>query len=45
MASGEDANAFFGLGDSDGQARADARDKCAEGGSKVCEVRVSQCSK
>jgi hypothetical protein len=45
VASGEDANAFFGLGDSDGQARADARDKCAEGGSKVCEVRVSQCSK
>jgi Domain of unknown function (DUF4189) len=45
VASGEAATAFWGLGDSDGQARADAQKKCVEGGGKDCEVKVAQCSK
>jgi hypothetical protein len=45
VASGEDAAAFWGLGDSDGQARADAQNKCVQGSGKGCEVQVSQCSK
>ncbi len=45
VASGEGGTAFWGLGDSDGQARADAQNKCVEGGGKDCEVQVSQCSR
>src|SRR5208282_5126138 len=45
VASGEGTTAFWGLGDSDGQARADAQSKCVNGGGKACEVQVSQCSK
>ncbi len=44
VASGEGTTAFWGLGESDGQARADAQNKCVQGGGKVCEVQVSQCS-
>ena len=44
VASGEGTTAFWGLGDSDGQARAAAQNKCVEGGGKGCEVQVSQCS-
>ncbi len=45
VASGEAAAAFWGLGDTDGQARADAQSKCVNGGGKNCGVKVSQCSK
>jgi hypothetical protein len=44
VASGGGTTAFWGLGDSDGQARADAQNKCVNGGGKDCEVQVSQCS-
>ena len=44
VASGEGTTAFWGLGRSDGQARADARNKCVNGGGKNCEVQVSACS-
>lgn len=36
---------FWGLGDSEEQARADAQSKCADGGGRGCEVQASQCSK
>lgn len=45
VASGEGTAAFWGLGDSDEQARADAQSKCVNGGGQACEVRASQCSK
>ncbi len=45
VALSQGTTAFWGLGDSDGQARADAQDKCANGGGKDCQVEVSQCSK
>lgn len=35
----------WGLGGSDGQARAAAQEKCVEGGGKNCEVQTSVCSK
>ena len=41
----EDSSPFWGLGDSDAQARAAAQDKCANGGGKACEVQVSHCSR
>ena len=44
-ASGEGTPAFWGLGGSDEQARADAQSKCVNGGGQACEVRASQCSK
>jgi hypothetical protein len=44
VASGEGTAAFWGVGNSDGQARADAQSKCMSGGGKVCKVEVSQCS-
>lgn len=37
--------AYWGLGDSDAQARAEAQSQCAKDGGKNCEVQVSQCSK
>ncbi len=45
VALGQGTTAFWGLGDSDGQARADAQSKCVNGGGKDCEVEVSECSK
>jgi Domain of unknown function (DUF4189) len=44
VVSGEGTNAFWGLGNNDGQARADAQSKCENGGDKNCEVRVSRYS-
>lgn len=40
----EDLSAFWGLGGSEAQASADAKNKCATGGGKACEVQVSHCS-
>ena len=37
--------AFWGLGDSEAQARADAQTKCEQGGGKGCKVQAYQCSK
>ena len=45
VASGEGTTAFWGLGDTVGEARADAQNKCVNGGGKGCEVQASQCSK
>ena len=45
VAAAEGALAFWGLGDSEEQARADAQNKCEEGGGKNCGVQASQCSK
>jgi len=45
VASGESETAFWGLGDSEGEARRDALRKCADDGRKSCEVQVSRCSK
>jgi Domain of unknown function (DUF4189) len=44
VAAGGGTAAFWGLGNSDGQAQADARNKCLKGGGKACEVKISQCS-
>jgi hypothetical protein len=44
VVAGEDASAFWGLGNSEDQARADATNKCTNGGGKACEVEVSHCS-
>ncbi len=44
VAAAEGAVAFWGLGDSDGQARADAQNKCEQGGGKDCRVQASECS-
>ena len=45
VAAGQGSTAWWGLGNSDGQARADALDKCANDGGEGCEIRVSQCSR
>jgi len=45
VASGEGTAAFWALGDSENQARADAQNKCVQGGGKDCQVQVSQCSR
>jgi hypothetical protein len=37
--------AYWALGNSEGQARADAQDQCVKGGGKACKVQVYQCSK
>ena len=37
--------AFWGLGDSEDLARADAKNKCEQGGGKACRIQASQCSK
>jgi hypothetical protein len=42
--SGEGTTAFWGLGNNDRQARAEAQSKCESGGDKNCEVKVSRCS-
>jgi hypothetical protein len=39
-----DSSAFWGLGNSEDQARADATNKCTNGGGEACEVQVSHCS-
>ncbi|MFI5382339.1 MAG: DUF4189 domain-containing protein, partial [Tepidisphaerales bacterium] len=44
VAAGDGTDAFWGLGDSDGEARAEAQNKCVSGGGANCEVQVSQCS-
>jgi len=44
VASGEGGTAFWGLGNSDAQARADAQGKCVSGGGRACQVQVVQCS-
>jgi hypothetical protein len=44
VVSGEGTNAFWGLGNNDRQARADAQSKCENGDDKNCEVKVSRCS-
>jgi hypothetical protein len=36
---------FWGLGDGEGAARANARDKCLQGGGEDCQVQVSACSR
>lgn len=44
--SGANATAYWGLGDSDRAARAQATQKCvADGGGDSCEVQVSRCSR
>jgi hypothetical protein len=45
VATAEGTTAYWGLGDTDGEARADAQKKCTEDGGKICEVQVSECSK
>jgi hypothetical protein len=45
VASGQGSTAWWGLGNNEGQARADALDKCANDGGEGCEIRVSQCSR
>jgi hypothetical protein len=45
VTSDEGTTAYWGLGDSDGAARADAQNKCVNAGGKGCQVQVSQCSK
>jgi hypothetical protein len=45
VALGQGTTAFWGLGDSEKQARADAQNKCVTGGGKNCEVEVYECSK
>jgi len=45
VASGGVKTAFWGLGDSEDQARADAQQKCEQGGGKACHIQASQCSK
>ena len=45
VAAAEDATSFWGLGDSEEQAGADAQNKCVNGGGKGCVVQASQCSK
>ena len=44
VALGEGTAAFGGLGNSDGQARADAQSKCVNSGGAACQIQVSQCS-
>jgi hypothetical protein len=44
VVAGEGTTAFWGLGNSDGQARADAQNKCMKAAGKDCEVQVSRCS-
>jgi hypothetical protein len=44
VASGQGTAAFWGVGNSDSQARAEAQSKCVSGGGGVCKVEVSQCS-
>jgi Domain of unknown function (DUF4189) len=45
VASGEGMSAFWGLGNSHGQARAEAKNKCVSDSGKDCEVQVSACSR
>ncbi len=45
VAAGQGSSAWWGLGDGDGQARADALDRCANDGGEGCAVQVSQCSR
>jgi uncharacterized protein DUF4189 len=45
VAAGQGSSAWWGLGDTDGQARAAALDKCANDGGEDCEVKVSRCSR
>lgn len=45
VVSGEGTAAYWGLGNSDGQARADAQNKCKNDGGKDCQVQVSACSR
>ena len=40
----EDADTFWGLGDSEAQANANAQNKCAQAGSSGCALQVSHCS-
>lgn len=44
VSQGDGTEAYWGLGDTDGEARADAQNKCASGGATNCQVQVSQCS-
>lgn len=44
IVSGDDATTFWGIGNSEGQARADAQKKCADNGGKACVVQAYQCS-
>ena len=44
VAAGQGTDAFWGLGNNDSQAQADAKNKCLKGGGKNCEVKVSRCS-
>jgi hypothetical protein len=45
VVSAEGSVAYWGLGDSEAQARAEAQSQCVKEGGKNCEVEVSQCSK
>jgi hypothetical protein len=44
VVSGGGATAFWGLGNSENEAQADAQKKCQDGGGSDCEVQVSHCS-
>src|SRR5579862_1280137 len=44
VAAGDGTAGFWGLGDSDSEARADAQSKCQSGGGNNCAIQVSQCS-
>jgi len=45
VAAGDADDAYWGLGDGEGAARADARNKCAQGGGKDCRIQAAQCSR
>jgi hypothetical protein len=45
LASGEGPDGFWGLADTIGPARADAKSKCVSSGNKGCEVLAAQCSR
>ena len=45
VAAAAGAVAFWGLGDSEEQAGAEAKHKCEQGGGKDCTVQASECSK
>jgi hypothetical protein len=45
VAASDDPDAFWGLGNSEAQAGADAKAKCDAAGGKNCTVQVSHCSR
>jgi hypothetical protein len=44
VVAGDGDSTFWGIGDSESQARADAQKKCVDDGRKTCEMQAFQCS-